>query len=69
MHAIICIFDFMNLMLFVTKFVKFKPIGPNKVEKVRTSQQWYEIYRLRWQHSYGENVYTQIISDDKNEKM
>jgi len=26
MHAIICIFDFMNSMLFTIKFVKFKPI-------------------------------------------
>jgi len=26
MHAIICIFDFMNFMLFIIKFMKFKPI-------------------------------------------
>ena len=26
MHAIICIFDFMNFMLFRIQFIKFKPI-------------------------------------------
>ena len=26
MHAIICISDCMNLMLFIIKFIKFKPI-------------------------------------------
>jgi len=33
MHAIICIFDFMNLMLFIIKFTKLKPIAKfNKFE-------------------------------------
>ena len=26
MHTIICIFDFMNFMLFIIKFIKVKPI-------------------------------------------
>jgi len=26
MYAIICIFDFMNFMSFIIKFIKFKPI-------------------------------------------
>ena len=26
MHAIICTFDFMNFILYITKFVKLKPI-------------------------------------------
>jgi len=26
MHAIICLFDFINFMLFIMKFIKFKPI-------------------------------------------
>ena len=26
MYAIICIFDFMNFMLFIIKSIKFKPI-------------------------------------------
>jgi len=26
MHAIVCIFDFMNFILFIVKFIEFKPI-------------------------------------------
>ena len=38
MHAIICILEFMNCMLFLIKFIKFKQ--RIKLKKVRTSQLW-----------------------------
>jgi len=40
MYAIICIFDlaYMNFMLSIIKFIKFKPF--KNVQKVRTSQVW-----------------------------
>jgi len=37
MHAITGIFDFMNFMLFIVKFIKFKPII-KFLKKVQTSQ-------------------------------
>jgi len=38
MHAIIWILEFMNFMLFLIKFIKFKQ--RIKLKKVRTSQLW-----------------------------
>jgi len=40
MHAVMCIFDFMNFMLFTIKFINFKPVikSPNFTTMANTEE-------------------------------